>query len=221
MKPYYEQDGIVIYHGDCRDILPSLPKVDLVLTDPPYGLKQKAYRVASRGKLAKTTDYGDFDWDVLVPADLIQAAVKAGRWQVIFGGNYYGLNSNTCWFIWDKDNGNSDFADCEMAWTNLPGSLRRVLWRWNGMLQEPGSPKEQRVHPTQKPIAVMAWAIAKAEDKTHEEMATVLDPFLGSGTTAVAAKKLGRKCIGIEIEEKYCEIAVKRLAQSVMALEIE
>jgi DNA modification methylase len=218
-KPYFQDDAVTIYNADCRDIIPELPKVDLVLTDPPYGLKQNAFRVKNREKLAKTTNYGDFNWDVLVERPLIDKVVAAGKYAAIFGGNYYGLNSNTCWLIWDKDN-SGDFADCEMAWTNLPGAIRRLVWRWNGMLQEPGSPKEQRVHPTQKPLPVMKWAISKAKEKTHEDFGLILDPFCGSGTSLVAAKSMGIRSIGIEIEEKYCEIAVERLRQSVMDLKV-
>lgn len=217
MKPYYQESGITIYHGDCREILPQLDKVDLVLTDPPYGLKQNAFRVANRGKLARSTDYGDFNWDVLVDHELIDIAINAAEKAIVFGGNYYGLNSNTCWLIWDKDN-SGDFADCEMAWTNLPGSIRRYIWRWNGMLQEDMSNKEKRYHPTQKPLPVMKWAITKADEKLNRICETILDPFMGSGTTLLAAKCLNRKSIGIEISEKYCQIAVERLRQSAMIL---
>lgn len=217
IKPYYQDEWTTIYNTDCREVLPELDRVDLVLTDPPYGLKQNAYRVANRGKLAKSTNYGDFDWDELVAHDLIERTIRAGEYAVIFGGNYYGLNSNTCWLIWDKDN-SGDFADCEMAWTNLPGSIRRITWRWNGMLQEDMSNKEHRFHPTQKPLVVMKWAIAKTDEKINRNCETILDPFMGSGTTLLAAKCLGRKSIGIEISEKYCQIAVERLRQSVMVL---
>jgi len=219
IKPYYQdgKNGITIYCADCREILPELPKVDLVLTDPPYGLKQNTHRVAGRGKLARTTDYGDFGWDELVDRDLIDQIILAGKHAIVFGGNYYGLRSDTCWLIWDKDN-SGDFADCEMAWTNLPGSLRRIIYRWNGMLQENMKDKEKRYHPTQKPVAVMKWAIATADKKLDTVCNDIIDPMMGSGSTLVAAKQLGRKAIGIEIEEKYCAIAVKRLAQEVMDL---
>jgi DNA modification methylase len=211
--PYYEKDGIVIYLGDCRDVLPTLAPVDLVLTDPPYGIG-----VAANGQVGSTNrgvarDYGAVTWDAAPPDQTTLDAVRAaGQWQVIFGGNFFDLPPSSCWLVWDKDNTGS-FADAELAWTNLPKAVRLLRWRWNGMLQEHmGADKEERVHPTQKPLAVMRWAISQAPD----DCATILDPFMGSGTTLRAAKDLGRRAIGIEINEDYCKIAVERLRQGVL-----
>ncbi len=215
MKPYYEDKdaGIVIYCGDCREILPQLDKVDLVLTDPPYGIGEAAGKNKSRGLLARPKDYGDADWDnEPIHQDEIDDLINRARHSIIFGGNFYALPASSCWLVWDKDNAGTDFADCELAWTNLPRAVRRLRWRWNGMLQEDMANKEKRYHPTQKPVPVMSWAISLTEAQT------ILDPFMGSGTTLVAAKLLGRRCIGIEIEEKYCKVAVERLRQSVMSL---
>jgi DNA modification methylase len=106
-----------------------------------------------------------------------------------------------------------DFADCELAWTNLDKAVRRITYRWNGMLQEPGYPKEFRQHPTQKPEAVMSWAMGQAPSTVR----TVMDPFAGSGTTLVVAKRLGLKAVGIEREEAYCEVAAHRLSQGSLA----
>ena len=214
MKPYYDQDGITIYNADCRDLLPTLDPVDLVLTDPPYGIGEAAGKNKSRGLIAVPKDYGDAVWDdEPIDTALMDAVRGAGRTQIIFGGNYYDLPPSSCWLIWDKDNGATDFADAEMAWTNMPKAVRLIRWRWNGMLQERGGKdKESRQHPTQKPLPVMRWCIQQAPD----DVSTVLDPFMGSGTTLRAAKDLGRKAIGIETEEAYCEIAANRLAQGVL-----
>jgi DNA modification methylase len=134
--------------------------------------------------------------------------------QIIFGGNYLELPPATCWLVWGKDNGENDFADCELAWTNLPRAVRRKRHRWAGMLQEDMAHKEPRVHPTQKPLAVMAWALSLAP----ADAVTVLDPFMGSGTTLVAARNAGKQAIGIEREERFCEEAVRRLSQGMLAL---
>jgi len=219
MRAYYEDGSCTIYHGDCREILPELGKVDLVLTDPPYGINAgDQRRQASRTKLAKATDYGANDWDKdPIAINLLLSMIAKGKHAVVFGGNYYPLQPSSCWLVWDKDN-TGDFADCELAWTNLNGAVRRIRYRWNGMLQEPGRTKEKRVHPTQKPREVISWCILQYDTKVKQDAKTILDPFMGSGTTLRAAKDLGRKAIGIELEEKYCEIAAKRLGQEVFDL---
>lgn len=195
-----------LYLGDCRDILPSLPKVDAVITDPPYGIGEAAGKNKSRGKLAIAKDFGNDAWDdEPIPDDLMLLVRAAGKWAVIFGGNYYSFPPTKCWLVWDKENGDSDFADCELAWTNLPKAVRRIRYMWNGMLRANG---EQRGdHPTQKPIGVMTWAI----NHVPEPNQTILDPFMGSGTTGVACANLGRSFIGIEREPKYFEIACRRI----------
>ena len=209
MKPYYQDGAVTIFHGDCREILPQLPKVDLVLTDPPYGINENAHRIASRGKLAKTRDYGKFDWDKRpVEQSLIDLCISKGESACIWGGNYYVTPPSRCWLVWDKQNGDNDFADCELAWTNFKRSVRMKKHLWNGMIRKN---REVREHPTQKPLDVIAWAISLAPKAD-----LILDPFMGSGTTLRAAKDLGRKAIGIELEEKYCEIAAKRMAQEVL-----
>lgn len=214
MIPYYDEAGIVIYHSPCELVLPGLAPVDLLLTDPPYGIGEAAGRNKSRTKLAVAKDYGNSEWDNAPPPRwLLEQAIGKATNAIVFGGNYYGLPAGSCWLVWDKDNGDSDFADCELAWTNLRKAVRRTRYRWQGMLQEHmGADKEPRFHPTQKPLAVMQWALQQAPP----EVRTVLDPWMGSGTTLVAAKLAGLSAIGIEREERYCEVAVKRLAQGVL-----
>jgi DNA modification methylase len=220
MTPYYDQDGITIYHADCREVLPTLEPVDLVLTDPPYGIGENVKRQRARQGhgLANQRNYGHYNWDCKPPPWLVELIISLGKYAIVWGGNYFELEPSSCWLVWDKDNGATDFADCELAWTNLKKAVRRIRWRWQGMLQETmGSHKEPRFHPTQKPLAVMKWAIAQAP----EDCQLILDPFMGSGTTLRAAKDLGRKAIGIEIEERYCEIAARRLEQGVLNFEPE
>jgi DNA modification methylase len=227
-KAYYvdEKAGIAIYHGDCLSVLASMPAIDrragLLLTDPPYGIGEARGKNSSRSKpfgksrsrIIHATDYGVAEWDNAPPDSWLLSFVRSlAPWQIVFGGNFFDLPPSSCWLVWDKDN-SGDFADCELAWTNLPKAVRKFVWRWNGMLQEDMANKEQRWHPTQKPEAVMRWAIGQAPD----DCAVILDPFMGSGTTLRAAKDLGRRAIGIEIEERYCEIAAKRLSQEVLPL---
>jgi site-specific DNA-methyltransferase (adenine-specific)/modification methylase len=197
-----------LYLGDCMDILPTLPKVDAVITDPPYGIGEARANNKSRSCLAQSKDYGISDWDDRPPSDeLIELMRSKGEFQAFFGGNYFTLPPTSCWLVWDKLNGNNDFADCELVWTNWPRAVRRLQWRWHGMIRQGN---EDRYHPTQKPLEVMKWVI-----ELCPKADTILDPFMGSGTTGVAAIQLGRKFIGIEREPKYFEIAVKRLEQAV------
>ncbi len=222
MKPYYSERGIEIYCGDCREILPGL-QADLLCADPPYGLGAARLNFGGAGvvrhmtglcagKAIPKTNYGDAEWDdEPCPQDLLELAISRAPQQIIWGGNYFDLPKARCWLIWDKLRGDTDYADGEMAWTNIDRAVRIIRWRWNGFLQENMEAKEERVHPTQKPMGVIKWALSQAD-----EWSTVLDPFMGSGTTLRAAKDLGRRAIGIEIEEKYCEIAAKRLSQEVL-----
>ena len=197
-----------IYLADAAIVLPTLLPVDALVTDPPYGIGEAAGKNASRNNLAVAVDYGEDEWDnEPVPHWLLQQAIHKARHSVIFGGNYYALPPSSCWLVWDKENGENDFADCELAWTNLRKAVRRIVYRWNGMLRANGETRGE--HPTQKPLGVMEWAIMQLPDGTN----TILDPFMGSGTTGLAALALGRKFIGIEREPKYFEVAKRRLSQ--------
>ena len=221
VKPYYEDtdSGITIYHGDCREILPTLGSCDLVLTDPPYGIgadRNLRAGLQHGAAAAPSKDYGDGCWDGAPPEQtLLDAMVASARYAIVWGGNYFRFRPTAGWLVWDKDNGGNGYADCELAWTNLPHAIRRLRYRWMGMLQEHmGADKEERVHPTQKPLDVMRWAPLQAP----EDCSTILDPFMGSGTTLRAAKDMGRHAVGIEIEERYCEIAAQRLSQETLGL---
>ena len=193
--------------GDCREVLPTLGRVDCVLTDPPYGIGEAAGKNKSRDNIAVAKDYGNKAWDNAPPSpDLIAAVVAAGRNAILFGGNYFDLPPSSCWLVWDKMN-TGDFADCELAWTNLDKAVRRIQYRWNGMLRANNEPRGD--HPTQKPVGVMKWCLGHVPDAT-----TILDPFMGSGTTGVAAVQLGRRFVGIELDEGYFDIACRRIADA-------
>jgi DNA modification methylase len=196
-----------LYHADAADVLASIPKVCALVTDPPYGLKEAAGKNASRSKLAISADYGADSWDdETAPQWLMDAVIEKAKHAIIFGGNYYRLDPSSCWLVWDKENGLNDFADCELAWTNLRKAVRRIRYQWHGMLRANDEPRGE--HPTQKPVQVMEWAIKQLPDGCT----TILDPFMGSGTTGVAAIGLGFKFVGIEREAKYFEAARRRIS---------
>ena len=212
MKPYFQDEWVTIYHGDCRDILTGLPPVDLVLTDPPYGIDWAGHPLSTRQWDTMASDSGLLN---LRPILEMSCAVVA------FGANYYPeqLPHRGRWICWDKRTP-SGLADgmlgspFELAWSNQKSGFDRIIRVLHGGAIN--ADRGKRVHPTQKPLEVFRKIILWYSC----EYATILDPFVGSGTTLRAAKDLGRKSIGIEIEEKYCEIAAKRCAQSVMRLEL-
>ena len=201
-----------LYNGDCAEVLKSWPDgldVCAVVSDVPYGIGEAAGKAKSRGKLAKAKDYGNDNWDDKpVEWPLMQALIGLGKWQIIFGGNYYPMPASSCWLIWDKVNGDNDFADCELAWTNLKKAVRLKRYMWNGMLREKGAQRGD--HPTQKPLEVMKWAISHLPD----EVETIIDPFSGSGTTGVAAIQMGKNFIGIEREQKYFDAMCRRIRET-------
>ena len=189
-----------LYLGDCLEILPTLGKVDAVVTDPPYGIAD----VWKGGKghgwgAARTQAALRNDWDQSTPDEqTISSELSAAKQIVIWGGNYLPLPVSRCWLVWNKPERGFTLAEAELAWTNFD-SVVRV---WDGPRSEPG-----RVHPTQKPVALMDWCIAKTKG-------TVLDPFMGSGTTGVACAKAGRSFIGIEREPSYFDIACRRIEEA-------
>jgi site-specific DNA-methyltransferase (adenine-specific) len=220
VTPYYAHGGITIYHGDCREVLPALTAPDVILTDPPYGIRYRSNHNSSRrGKWARWVRYENLPGIVgddapLDPAPLLSLGARA---VVIFGGNYCAdrLPPSRCWLVWDKRDGigPNNQADCEMAWTNLDKPARIFRHLWSGLLRagEENVAKAEKLHPHQKPVDLLRWALLYAETA-----GVVLDPFMGSGSTLRAAKDLGLQAVGVEIEERYCEIAAKRLEQEVL-----
>ena len=205
MKAYYQDDAVTIYHGDCREIVPTLGKFDLLLTDPPYGLEDWNNRGNNAG--------GPFDseketasWDKMPDASLVEIIISVSAKCIIWGGNYLGdfLGRTKQMLVWDKGIRGMHFNDCEIAWCNGFKEASRVF-------NYSAARNNKKQHPTQKPLPLMTWCISLAGD-----VQTILDPFAGSCTTGRAAKDLGRKCVCIEKEEKYCEIGAKRMGQEVL-----
>lgn len=202
--PYYQDDWVTLYHGDCRVLVPSL-EFDVIVTDPPYGIGANRMTLGSRPKWRRL-DRGETDWDAATPD--LEFLLDSGAPCVVWGGNHFDLPPSRGWLVWDKDNGETDYADCELAWSNVDRALRRRVHRWHGAHAR--ERHEERLHPTQKPVPIMRWAIEWAGG------GVVLDPFAGSGSTLVAARDLRQKSIGVEIEERYCEIAATRCSQDVL-----
>lgn len=213
-KPYFVDRGgtVTIYHGDCREIVPHLAFDGLVLTDPPYGIAHPTdYRARGRSNLAAARDYPSVHGDAssFDPRWLLQV----GRARIIWGGNYFAhqLPPSGGWLVWDKERPDDlDQSTCELAWTDCVRGVRRLRYLWHGMIR---AGDDVLVHPTQKPEALMAWCLSL---RWTRDFSAVLDPYMGGGSTLVAAKRGGRRAIGIEIEERYCEIAAKRLGQEVL-----
>ena len=207
IEPYYETDLGTLYHDDCIRVIPFIGKVDLVLTDPPYGINENNEKNLSRGGLAKPKDYGSYDWDSnKIHPVYIYLLKYISKNQIVFGGNYYGsmLGDTNCYIVWNKENASNHFADCELAWTSFKTAVRKIDWLWMGMIK---LGNEKRYHPTQKPTGLFVQIIEKYSGRDD----IILDPFMGSGTTALACEKTNRRWIGIEKEEKYCEIIQRRL----------
>lgn len=200
MVPYYDRGGITIYHGDAREVLPSI-EADVMVTDPPYGIKFAA-RPTKWQRLAGRTPE---QWDE-APAAGLDLWVARYAAACVWGGNYYALPPSRGWMAWVKPDAPPSMANVELAWTSLNRNARHIV-------HSIGATNAERLgHPTQKPLRVMAWCISQMPD------GKIVDPFMGSGTTLRAAKDLGRRAIGIEIEERYCEIAAKRMEQEVLAI---
>ena len=182
-------------------------KVDMVFTDPPYGIDVGNQSQGKGGGIAKKNEYGVNDWDKDIPYEAINLALALSDFCVLWGANYYAdrLPPSSCWIAWDKDNGESDFADVELAWTSYKKAARIVKWKWAGMLQQDMKNKEKRVHPTQKPTALAEWVFDKFSAGT-----VVLDLFGGSGSTLIACEKTARDCLMMELDPKYCDVIVDR-----------
>lgn len=212
-----------IYNVDCLEFMKSIPDnyFDLVLTDPPYGiniLKKGAF--FGGGGLARRGDYSyaNNDWDKWKPTkEYFDEIFRISKHQIIFGANHFIESmpkNSSCWLVWDKDNGKSSFADCELAWSSFKSAVRIYRYRWNGMLQANMKNKEIRVHPTQKPVNLF---IAILQDYSKSGM-KIFDPFMGSGTTAIASKALGLDWCGCELQPEYVRRANERIEQVQMEL---
>lgn len=205
MTPYYQDSAVTIYHGDCREIVPKLGKFDLLLTDPPYGIAHVWKGGVGHGwGKAQMESVVRNEWDTEAPD--VAWLVDVAKTSIVWGGNHFSLPLSRAWLVWNKPERGFSLSEAELAWTNR-NSVVRVF--------DCNRSDFGRQHPTQKPLALMAWCIQLAGNAQ-----TILDPFAGSGTTGRAAKDLGRKAVLIEREERYCEIAAKRMQQEILPMSI-
>jgi site-specific DNA-methyltransferase (adenine-specific) len=195
-----------LYLGDCRDVLPLLPRVDACVTDPPYGI---SYSPAAGGRGWSKKSFVGTDLVIGDDAPFDPAPLLKFGTVIMWGANHYAdkLPARDSWLIWDKRCPGlvNDFADCEMAWLSVGGPARVFRHLWYGAFRA-SEKHTQRVHPTQKPIEVMRWCLEQIP-----EASTILDPYMGSGTTGVACVRLGKRFIGIEIDQGHFETACKRI----------
>ena len=200
-----------VYLEDCTEALKRFNDnhFDLAIVDPPYGIN-----VAKTGKVGgnnagKAKDYGAKEWDKQPPNDeYFRQLFRVSKNQVVWGANHFISKmpfDSSCWLVWDKDN-SGNFADCELAWTSFDTAVRKFQWRWNGMLQQNMKDKEERIHPTQKPVALYEWILQNYAERGD----FILDTHLGSGSSRIAADKGGFNFVGFEIDADYYEKSKKR-----------
>jgi len=200
-----------VYLEDCTEALKRFNDnhFDLAIVDPPYGIN-----VAKTGKVGvnnagKAKDYGAKEWDKQPPNDeYFSQLFRVSKNQIVWGANHFISKmpfDSSCWIVWDKDN-SGNFADCELAWTSFDTAVRKFQWRWNGMLQQNMKDKEERIHPTQKPVALYEWILQNYAERGD----LILDTHLGSGSSRIAADKGGFNFIGFEIDGDYYEKSKKR-----------
>ena len=186
---------------------------DLAIVDPPYGIDANLKRGdTGKNKHIKQKDYHVGDWDSGIPSkEYFKELKRVSKNQIIWGGNYFldYLNNTSCMIVWDKVNGTNYYADCELAWTSFNTSVRKFEWRWHGFLQQNMANKQDRIHPTEKPIALYEWILmnyAKEGDK-------ILDTYRGSASLDIACHNLGFDLVTCELDKDYFNDGNKRLKQ--------
>ena len=204
-----------VFNIDCLEYMKTLPDkyFDLCIADPPYGIGEDGVKNHSRGKLAKAKQYTPKEWDKATPnIEFFDEMLRVSKNAIIWGANHFISKipyDSSCWIVWDKDNGKTDFADCELAWTNFKTSVRKFKYKWQGMLQENMKNKEIRIHPTQKPVALYSWIL----DNYAKEGDKIFDPFLGSGSSRIAAYMKGFDFYACELDKEYYDLQEKRFRE--------
>jgi site-specific DNA-methyltransferase (adenine-specific) len=197
-------------------------KYDLAIVDPPYGIGESGATNHTRSKLAKAKDYEPFSGHDTEPPtqEYFNQLRRVSKNQIIFGANHFISlipHDSPCWIVWDKLNGKSDFADCELAYTSFKKAVRKVSFRWAGMLQGNMREKETRIHPTQKPVSLYRWILRNFANPGDK----ILDTHLGSGSSAIACFYEGYDFTGFEISDHYYSAAQDRLQRETLQIELD
>ena len=220
-------DKITITNEDCMDLLRRTPDkyYSLALVDPPYGINACENLAKNNGKkyggktLARRNTYKSKDWDTSSPnVEYFNELIRVSKNQIIWGANHFISKipyNSSCWIVWDKKT-NGAFADCELAYTSFNTAVRKFEYTWNGMLQGDMKNKEERIHPTQKPVALYKWIL----DKYAKEGDKILDTHLGSGSIAIAAHDYGFELTCCELDVDYYNKAVERIKNHVSQLKL-
>lgn len=206
-------EKLTITNEDNMQLMARYPDnyFDLAIVDPPYGISMDGGNIGG-SVMAKTTSYTKKDWDKNSPdIAYFKELIRVSKNQIIWGANHFiqdipNANSSS-WVIWDKQNGDNYFADCEMAWTSFDTAVRKFEFRWAGMLQGDMKNKEVRIHPTQKPVALYKWLL----DKYAKPGDKILDTHLGSGSIAIACHDYGFDLTACELDTEYYEKAIQRI----------
>jgi site-specific DNA-methyltransferase (adenine-specific) len=208
-----------VYNEDCMALMARYPDkyFDLAVVDPPYGIGEDGLKNHSRGNLASPKKYTPKNWDKKPPTEkYFIELTRVSKNQIIWGANHFLGWTSPCWLVWDKENGNNDFADCELAWTSFKSAVRKFKFRWAGMFQGDMKNKEIRIHPTQKPVALYDWIYHNYAKPTD----LILDTHLGSGSSRIAAHKSGLSFVGCELDKEYFDAQEKRFKDYVSQLRL-
>ena len=219
----YKQGKLSLFNMDCMELMKEYPDkyFDLAIVDPPYGIGEDGSKNHTRSKLTIAKNYKAFEGNDIAPPDqnYFFELFRVSKNQVIFGANHF-INlinkKSSCWIIWDKKNGNNDFADCELAWTSFFTAVRKFEYTWKGMIQNDMKNKENRIHPTQKPVRLYSWILekyAKADFK-------ILDTHLGSGSHAIACHYFGAEFVASELDNDYFIASVERIKKETSQLSL-
>lgn len=201
------------YNMDCMKGMKEFPDkyFDLAIVDTPYGIGENGDKNHTRCKLAKAKNYKAFSGNDIESPDkeYFDELFRVSKNQIIWGANHFISKmpfDSSCWVVWDKDN-TGDFADCELAWTSFDSAVRKFKYRWNGMLQENMKNKENRIHPTQKPVALYEWLLSKYALPND----IILDTHVGSASSLIACHNTNHKFVGFELDEYYYKVSKHRL----------